>query len=239
MGVVVTLALGACSSGSSAASGPAPVRARYALPAGTSSADAEMVGRRMEARFRALGVSDVDVAVQGDTVVVRGERDAGGLAARVGEQGILEFRPVAEVAPPGTRSGEIPAPDGTVVVTGRDGTRYAVEPPAITGGVVSAKASYIPGGAGYVVNLSFDPDAAKEFDSLARRSIGQRPPRNSVAIVIDDRVVSAPAFQARTFPDGVQISGGFTRREAEALAVALNSGPYPVKVRLQTPTSSG
>lgn len=228
-GVVVALA--ACGSGSSAGSA-APVRARYALPASASSSDAERVAQRMEDRFRALGVSDVDVTVRGDTLVVHGPAGVTGLAARVGEQGVLEFRPVAAAYAGVEQSLAPTATPGTTLLRSRDGTTYAVAPAAITGGVTTAKAMYQPGGSGYVVNLRFDRESQRKFDALARRSIDRPPPQNSVALVIDDVVQSAPSFQATAFPDGVQISSDFTKREAEALAAALRSGAYPVPVRL-------
>ncbi len=65
---------------------------------------------------------------------------------------------------------------------------------------------------------------------MARDQYDQPPPQNSVAFVLDGRVQSAPAFMTSSFDGDVQISGNFTQREAEQLAVVLRSGAYPVAV---------
>jgi preprotein translocase subunit SecD len=133
--------------------------------------------------------------------------------------------------------------NATVVLPGRDTgdgppIRYQLGPAALTGkGVGGAKAVYNPG-QGWVVNLSLKDDGAAAFNKLAGESFSKTPPQNSVAIVLDGIVQSAPAFQEASFEGGnVQISGSFSESDAKDLATVLQYGALPVVLREQTTQS--
>ncbi len=232
------MVLAACGSGSGSGSAVRTARAEFALPASASAADVGRVAKRMAARFRALGVGDVGVTAHDHTILVTGDPRASDVAPLVAGRGELTFRPVVAVYPNGEGVPR-PPPAGVTILPARDrhgadhGDLLGVAAPVVTGGVVGATASNGSSGNGWVVDIRFRRDAGRAFDRLAAASIELPPPRNEVAIVVDDVVQSAPAFQADSFPDGVQISGGFTAREARALAAAFHSGAYPVAVRLR------
>lgn len=228
----------ACGSASGPGSAVRTARAEFVLPAAASSADAGLVADRMAARFHALGVGDVDVTAHGHTILVTGDPRVSAVAPLVAGRGELTFRPVVAVYPKGIGVPQ-PPPAGVTILPARDrhgadhGDLLGVAAPVITGGVVGATASNGSSGNGWVVDVRFRRDAGRAFDRLATASIDLPPPRNEVAIVVDDVVQSAPAFQSDSFPDGVQISGAFTAREARALAAAFHTGAYPVAVRLR------
>jgi preprotein translocase subunit SecD len=67
------------------------------------------------------------------------------------------------------------------------------------------------------------------FNQLAQQSFPKQPPQNSVAIVLDGVVQSAPRFNEPNFPGDVTISGSFTQGEAGDLANILQYGALPVK----------
>jgi preprotein translocase subunit SecD len=129
--------------------------------------------------------------------------------------------------------------DQPAVLCDRQGTtRYGLAATVFTGKhITEAKASFASGGSGYVVNVKFDGQGQTLFDNLAATSISKTPPENSVAIVLDNIVQSAPAFQATSFPDGVQISGSFSQGDAEDLATVLQFGSLPVQLKELTTTS--
>lgn len=129
--------------------------------------------------------------------------------------------------------------DQPAVFCDRQGTtRYQLGPTVFTGKhITEAKASFASGGSGYVVNVKFDGEGSTLFDNLAATSINKTPPENAVAIVLDNVVQSAPAFQATSFPDGVQISGSFSQGDAEDLATVLQFGSLPVQLKELTTTS--
>jgi preprotein translocase subunit SecD len=113
---------------------------------------------------------------------------------------------------------------------GRPPIRYQLGPAAFTGKLVSgARAEFQGGQQGWVVNLSLRDEGATKFNALAAESFPKTPPQNSVAIVLDGVVQSAPAFQESNFEGGnVQISGDFSETEARDLATVLNYGALPV-----------
>jgi preprotein translocase subunit SecD len=133
----------------------------------------------------------------------------------------------------------------TVLLPGRpkDGKpsqiSYQLGPATITGkGVSGAKAEFLGGAQGWVVNLSLKDDGATAFNKLAQESYPKQAPQNSVAIVLDGIVQSAPAFQTNNFSGGsVQISGGFSESEAKDLATVLQYGALPVQLKPSTSQS--
>ena len=73
----------------------------------------------------------------------------------------------------------------------------------------------------WVVQVQLTDAAAPRFEQLTERLAGFGPPLNQVAIVLNGAVVSAPAVQEPITGGTLQIAGGFTQDEAEALAASL------------------
>jgi preprotein translocase subunit SecD len=118
---------------------------------------------------------------------------------------------------PGDRQGL----DGTVL-----GTQYYVlKKAAILSGqeLRSARRSQDQYGQA-VVNFSTQPHAADKFGQYTGSHIGTR-----MAIVLDNRVISAPEIQSRIPGDG-RITGNFTIEEAEDLALKLRAGALPATI---------
>ncbi len=236
LAILGVLALAACGSGSSSTATKVQttnVLFAFVQPA-TSAADRDRTADLMQARLRALGAHDAKVDVRDGRLVARGSPSLRRLAAAVEGRGLLEFRPVlAMVAPEGPTA--IPSDSPAPVLPSRSGAssavRYAVGPPALNGGIVSASARNLGGAEGWVVDFTFTREAKRIFNELAADSFPKQPPENSVAIVLDGVVQSAPAFRTPSFSGSVQISGNFTESEAEAIAAALDTGAYPVAVR--------
>lgn len=76
------------------------------------------------------------------------------------------------------------------------------------------------------VGISFTPEGTKKFEEVTRRLVGQ-----PLAIFLDDVLLSAPTVQNVIQGDGV-ITGSFTRKEAQTLALQLNAGALPVPVHV-------
>ena len=75
----------------------------------------------------------------------------------------------------------------------------------------------------YVVLLTLTRPGLKAFNRLAAESYSQQPPRNTVAMVVDGVAVSAPAFQTSEFDGSIQISGGFSSKQAARLVAKIES----------------
>ncbi|TCC27835.1 SecDF P1 head subdomain-containing protein [Kribbella speibonae] len=111
-----------------------------------------------------------------------------------------------------------PSPAGTACDD--QGNLYTLGKVELDGSNVSdVKAGYDPAqGTSWYVNLTLDAEGAKLFGQLTGSIAKQQPPANQLAIVIHGEVAAAPAVQSEITGGQVQISGGYTRATAEALA---------------------
>jgi preprotein translocase subunit SecD len=75
------------------------------------------------------------------------------------------------------------------------------------------------------VEFRLAPHAAVRFEEETRRNLGRR-----LAIVLDERVISAPLIEQPVGAEG-QIRGRFSTAEADELAKVLRAGALPAKLR--------
>ncbi len=101
--------------------------------------------------------------------------------------------------------------------------------------IKSANGGNIPG-QGAMIFLNFDKVGTQKFYELTRDNVGSR-----LAIVIDDKVLSAPSLMSPIAGGSAQISGLASEAEARSLANALESPlRHPMKLteeRTTTPES--
>jgi SecD/SecF fusion protein len=78
-----------------------------------------------------------------------------------------------------------------------------------------------------VVNFKLDSEGARRFGDMTKHNIGR-----ALAIVLDDRVVTAPVIRSAIQGGSGEISGSFTSASANDLALLLRAGalPAPLKV---------
>lgn len=74
------------------------------------------------------------------------------------------------------------------------------------------------------VGFSLTPDGARKFGDLTGANVGRR-----LAIVLDNKVVSAPVIKNRIDDQG-SIEGNFTTQQAADLALVLRSGSLPASL---------
>jgi preprotein translocase subunit SecD len=80
----------------------------------------------------------------------------------------------------------------------------------------------------WVVNLQLKTAGARQFAAVSSKLVDLDQPRNQFAIVLDDRVVSAPRINS-AIPDGrAEISGSFTQGSSKTLADQLSFGSLPL-----------
>ena len=113
-------------------------------------------------------------------------------------------------------------PDGSSWIYDKSGENcYQVGPTILTGRAVDTASSRFDQSA-WVVEVTFDND---DFVNLvATPYVGQ-----NVAIVLDDKVQSAPTINEGITGRDVQITGDFTEKEADDLALVLRYGSLPVQ----------
>jgi SecD/SecF fusion protein len=87
---------------------------------------------------------------------------------------------------------------------------------------------------GYVVRFKFDSIGARKMAQLTEQNIGHR-----FAVVLDNKVITAPVIRG-AIPDGSgEISGNFTAQDASDLAVLLNAGALPAPIKIIEERSVG
>ncbi len=84
-----------------------------------------------------------------------------------------------------------------------------------------------------VVNFQLNMKGAQRFGKLTGENVQER-----LAIVLEDKVVTAPVIQSKIFNRG-QITGGFTQEEATDLANVLRSGAMDVSIIIEEERTVG
>ncbi len=85
-----------------------------------------------------------------------------------------------------------------------------------------------------VINFKLNGEGAKIFGDFSGKSVGKR-----MAIVLDNKVYSAPVIRERIGGGSGQISGSFTLDEANDVAIALRSGALLAPVYVMEKRSIG
>ncbi len=97
----------------------------------------------------------------------------------------------------------------------------------------SAEGQIIGGSWGVTVDLNRGSGGEDIWNALAAECFNgaQTCPSRRLAIELDGVIQSAPSVNAANFSDSVQITGRFTKAEAQKLAQVLNSGALPITLQ--------
>ena len=85
-----------------------------------------------------------------------------------------------------------------------------------------------------MVNFRLSTGGARKFGDVTAKNVG-RP----FAIVLDDKVISAPVIREPILGGSGQISGSFTVQTANDLAILLRAGSLPAKLTIVEERSVG
>jgi preprotein translocase subunit SecD len=177
------------------------------------------------------GTKEITVINQGQRrifVQVPGVEDPEALKRLIGQTARLEFKLVDLNADPNqVLQGR--APPGSQVLPMADGTgAVAVQRRVMVSGeqLVDAKQGFDQNGQA-VVDITFNAAGARRFGRVTQENVGK-----PFAIILDDKVLSAPNINEPILGGRAQISGSFTVESANALAISLASGKLPVKLNV-------
>lgn len=134
--------------------------------------------------------------------------------------------------------------DAEIVVPGEGGQVYRLGPRALTGEALEGATASLGEFGQWTVNPVFrpGPEGIDAFNAIAQQCYSGAPTcpalsdtsRGLLGIVLDGEVISAPSINVDSFSrDQIQISGSFTREDADALAVALRYGALPIALEAQ------
>ena len=187
----------------------------------------DVVRRRIDPQ----GTKEITVIGQGERrilVQVPGVEDPEALKALIGQTARLEFKLVELTADP-AQVAQGRAPAGAQVLPMADGSgMIAVKRRVMVSGdqLTDAKQGFDQDGQP-IVSISFNNAGSRRFGRVTQENVNK-----PFAIILDDKVLSAPNINEPILGGQAQISGSFTVESANALAVSLASGKLPVKLNV-------
>ncbi|MCZ8278494.1 MAG: protein translocase subunit SecD [Acetobacteraceae bacterium] len=184
----------------------------------------EIIRRRVDE----TGVAEALIARQGQArilVTLPGVEDPNRIKDLLGRTARMTFHLVDESA---NLAGS-PPPGVMFLPSERAGERVAVRRNVAVDGknLTNARAGQDSRTGEWVVNFTFDGTGTRRFADITRANVG-RP----FAIVLDDKVISAPVIREPITGGQGQISGSFTVRTANDLAVLLRAGALPAPLTI-------
>jgi preprotein translocase subunit SecD len=143
----------------------------------------------------------------------------------IGKTALLEFKLVVEASEDALRN----PPPGTEVLYGFDKAPYVVYAQALMTGEYIADARVRPSERleGPYVELVLSSSGARLFERITAENVKRR-----LAIVLDNKVYSAPVIQERISGGHASITGSFDMKEARDLAIVLRAGALPAPVEI-------
>jgi preprotein translocase subunit SecD len=183
----------------------------------------EIIRRRVDE----VGTREPTIQRQGDDrilIEVPGIGSAAELKALIGTTAKLTFQPVV------TTTGDkdaAPGPNNVLLPSAeRKDLYYVLEDAAVVTGeeLTDAQPSYDQNGRP-AVTFKFNPTGARKFGIYTAEHIGQ-----PFAIVLDNKVISAPVIQSAIPGGSGIITGNFTIEESTNLAVLLRAGALPAEM---------
>src|SRR4051812_13860092 len=193
----------------------------------------------IERRVNELGVTEPSIAregTNGDQILVQlpGVTDVERAKGIIQSTGKLELK-IVEQGPVPTKEALLvngKVPDGMEIVPGVSGspgdtgTVYYLlkKAAAVTGRDLRTARPSLDSNNLPAVSFTLKSDAGARFGTITAANIGRQ-----LAIVLDDRVQSAPRLEGRITTDG-QIFGSFTQEEVSNLSLILRSGSLPTRL---------
>ncbi len=191
-------------------------------------------------RIDQFGVSEPDIRLQGENrllIQLPGVKDTQRAKDLIGKTALLEFKLLDEnhdvdAAVKGT------VPPGTEVlyeVREDQETRRSTKTPYLLMKRAVLTGSYLTDAKVQIdsqynepyVSIKFDKKGALLFEKVTEENVKKR-----LAIVLDQKVYSAPVIQEKISGGEARITGRFTPEEARDLAIVLRAGALPAPVKI-------
>ena len=202
----------------------------------------------IDRRVNELGVTEPQIArqPQNDQIIVQlpGVSDVAHAKDIIGKTAILEFKLVE--AGPGTKDdllkqyngtlpGDMEMVPGSATTAGEPASVFYVvrKIATVTGQDLRLAKPGLDENNQPAVHFELKSAGAQKFGKLSGENIGRY-----LAIVLDNRIISAPRLEGRITDQG-RISGGFTAESANDLALTLRSGSLPASLTYLSETVVG
>jgi preprotein translocase subunit SecD len=210
-------------------------------PEGTARALKDAMGVARDVVRRRIdpgGTKEITVVTEGGNrilVEVPGVENPDALKQLIGQTARLEFKLVDLSANP-TDVQQGRAPPGSQVLPMADGSgAMAVKRRVMVSGdqLTDAQQGFDQDGRADI-NIKFNTAGARRFARTTQENVGK-----PFAIILDDKILSAPNINEPILGGSAQITGSFTVQSAHDLAVSLASGKLPVKLNVIEERSIG
>ncbi|MEJ2626830.1 MAG: protein translocase subunit SecD [Pseudolabrys sp.] len=183
----------------------------------------------IERRINALGTVEPLIAREGNDrilVQVPGLQDPTRLKKLLGETAKLNFQMVdTAVSAQQAEAGNLPPGDEILHGAGKEATRtYVVQKRVMVSGgdLTDAQPGFDQRTSEPIVSFRFNTSGARRFAEATQQNVGK-----PFAIVLDNKVISAPVIREPILGGSGQISGNFTVQSANDLAILLRAGALP------------
>ncbi|WP_027550796.1 protein translocase subunit SecD [Bradyrhizobium sp. Cp5.3] len=182
----------------------------------------------VEKRVNELGTVEPVIQRQGtDRILVQvpGLQDPTRLKAILGQTAKMEFRMVDTSVPPDqAQQGRVPPESELLMSASPPPTPYVVKKQVLVAGgdLTDAQAAFDQRTGEPIVSFKFNTSGARKFAQATTENVGL-----PFAIVLDNKVISAPVIREPITGGQGQISGNFTVQSANDLAILLRAGALP------------
>jgi preprotein translocase subunit SecD len=184
-------------------------------------------------RIDEMGTREPTIIRQGnDRIIVQvpGLQDPAALKALIGKTAKLEFKLVDLTADPqAVAQGRAPVGSEVLPYAEGQGGFIAVKRRAMLSGdeLIDAKPSFSSQTNEPVVSITFNSEGGRKFARVTQENVGK-----PFAMILDNKVLSAPNINEPILGGQAQISGRFTTDSANELAISLRSGKLPVALKV-------
>src|ERR1700728_2232271 len=186
----------------------------------------------IERRVNELGLVEPTIQREGiDRILVQvpGLQDPSRLKEILGKTAKLDFRMVDLSMTPEQAAASHPPEDSEILDGQTPGEKYLIEKRVLVSGgdLVDAQAGFDQQTSQPIVNFRFNSSGAQKFAAATQANVGK-----PFAIVLDNKVISAPVIREPILGGQGQISGNFTVQSANDLAILLRAGALPAPLTI-------
>jgi preprotein translocase subunit SecD len=191
-------------------------------------------------RIDQFGVSEPDIRIQGiNRILIQlpGVTDTQRAKDLIGKTAVLEFKLVNEnIEPEVAEKNGAPAGSGVYYQVHHDpATNREVRIPYVLIDRTLLTGAYLTDARVQIdsqfnepyVSITFDKKGGRIFERITGENVKKR-----LAIVLDNKVYSAPVIQEKISGGEARITGNFTTEEARDLAIVLRAGALPAPVKI-------
>jgi len=184
----------------------------------------------IERRVNELGLVEPTIQREGaDRILVQvpGLQDPSRLKEILGKTAKLDFRMVDQAMT--VEQAQQSHPSDSEILEGEHGEQYLIEKRVLVSGadLTDAQPGFDQNGSQPIVSFRFNSTGARKFAEATQANVGK-----PFAIVLDNKVISAPVIREPILGGSGQISGSFTVQQANDLAILLRAGALPAPLTI-------